>query len=193
MSTVTGPHDFLRDDPVMEPLVAEYGELSIGPAADPFERLVVSVVRQQLSTASADAIEDRLFDSFDVTPTALRDVPVAKSRDVGVSERKGQTIRNIATAFDERNYSRESFGEHSNEAVIDELTDITGIGPWTAKMFCMFALGREDVFPVEDLGIRKGMRTVFEGDMERGAMVARAERWQPYRSIASLYLWRVVD
>ncbi|WEL21341.1 DNA-3-methyladenine glycosylase 2 family protein [Halorhabdus sp. BNX81] len=187
------PHNVLRDDPAMAPLIAEHGELSIEPAEDPFERLVTSVVRQQLAVAAADAIEERLYEHFDVTPTEMRSASIDGLRDVGVSERKGETIQNIAIAFDERDYSRESFDGRSDEAVIDELTDISGIGPWTAKMFCMFALGREDVFPVEDLGIRKGMQTVFDDEMERSAMVARAERWQPYRSIASLYLWRVVD
>lgn len=187
------PHNVLRDDPAMAPLVAEHGELSVDPAEDPFERLVTSIVRQQLSMASADAIEQRLFDQFEVTPTALRDVPVEQLRDVGVSGRKSQTIRNVASAWQAHDYTQAAFDGRSDEAVIDELTDISGIGPWTAKMFLMFALGREDVFPVEDLGIRKGMQTVFEDDMERQAMVARAERWQPYRSIASLYLWRVVD
>ncbi|WP_135662412.1 DNA-3-methyladenine glycosylase family protein [Halorhabdus rudnickae] len=187
------PYDYLREDPALAPLVDEHGELTLEPAEDLFERLVVSIVRQQLSMASADAIEERLFERFDVTPTALRDVAVEELREVGLSKRKGQTVRNVATAFVERDYSREAFADWSDEAVMDELTEITGIGPWTSKMFLLFALGREDVFPVEDLGIRKGMQTIFDGDLERSEMVDRAERWRPYRSFASLYLWRVVE
>jgi DNA-3-methyladenine glycosylase II len=77
-------------------------------------------------------------------------------------------------------------------AVVDELTAITGVGEWTAEMQLMFSLGREDVFPVGDLGIRKGMRELY-GDITRAEMVERSEAWAPYRSYASRYLWRVVD
>ncbi|WP_136688122.1 DNA-3-methyladenine glycosylase family protein [Halorhabdus amylolytica] len=190
---MTDPYDHLREDQALAPLVADYGELALEPAEDPFERLVVSIVRQQLSMASADAIEERLFEQFDVTPTALRDVQVEKFRDVGLSKRKGQTVRNVAVAFDEHGYDREYFAAYSDDQVLDELTEITGIGPWTGKMFCMFALGREDVFPVEDLGIRKGIQEIDDDDLDRDAMIDRAERWRPYRSIASLYLWRALD
>lgn len=190
---MSAPHDVLRDDPALEPLVADHGELSLEPAPDPFERLVVSIVRQQLSMASADAIRERLFERFEIEPASLRAASNDALADVGLSERKAETIRNAAVAFDERGYSGDYFAGRSDDAVRDELTRITGIGPWTAKMFLMFGLGREDVFPVEDLGIRKGMWTVFDEDMTREAMTERAERWRPYRSIASLYLWRVVE
>jgi len=190
---VSDPYDLLRDDPAMAPLVAEHGELVLDPADDPFERLVVSIVRQQLSMASAEAIEERLFDRFEIQPATLRDAPIERLADVGLSERKAETIRNVAVAFDERGYDREYFGTYSDDEVREELTAITGIGPWTAKMFCLFALGREDVFPVEDLGIRKGMAAICGDDLGQSEMVERAERWRPYRSYASLYLWRVVD
>jgi len=78
-------------------------------------------------------------------------------------------------------------------AVIEELSSIHGVGTWTARMQLMFALGREDVFPVGDLGIRKGMHAVVDPDLDRAAMVAHAERWAPVRSYASLYLWRAVE
>lgn len=80
----------------------------------------------------------------------------------------------------------------SDEEVIEELTDIHGVGEWTANMFLIFVLGREDVFPVGDLGIRKAMEELY-GEMSRSEMREKAEDWRPYRSLASLYLWRVVD
>jgi DNA-3-methyladenine glycosylase II len=79
-----------------------------------------------------------------------------------------------------------------DEAVVDELTSITGVGTWTARMQLLFSFGRPDVFPVGDLGIRKGMRTLY-GDLSREEMVETAEAWRPYRSYASLYLWRVTE
>ncbi|MBS3760683.1 MAG: DNA-3-methyladenine glycosylase 2 family protein, partial [Halodesulfurarchaeum sp.] len=95
-------------------------------------------------------------------------------------------------AFDERNWSRDSFADLSDEAVIEELTEIRGIGPWTAKMFLQFGLGRSDVFPVEDLGIRQAVTELY-GVESRAAMREQAEVWAPYRSIGSLYLWRAGD
>jgi DNA-3-methyladenine glycosylase II len=79
-----------------------------------------------------------------------------------------------------------------DEAVVAELTTITGVGTWTAEMQLMFSLGRPDVFPVGDLGIRKGMRTLY-GDLSREEMVEKSEEWRPYRSYASLYLWRAKE
>jgi DNA-3-methyladenine glycosylase II len=77
--------------------------------------------------------------------------------------------------------------------VTAELTEIRGVGPWTAKMFLVFGLGRPDVFPVEDLGIRKGMATLYDDDLTRGEMRERATAWAPYRSYASQYLWQIAD
>ena len=79
-----------------------------------------------------------------------------------------------------------------DDAVIEELTSTTDVGTWTAKMQLLFSLGRPDVFPVGDLGIRTGMRTL-RGDIDRERMVETAERWAPYRSYASLYLWRIEE
>jgi DNA-3-methyladenine glycosylase II len=81
----------------------------------------------------------------------------------------------------------------SDDAVRAELTDVHGVGPWTAKMFLVFGLGRPDVFPVEDLGIRRGMELVCDRQMTREEMCERATEWAPYRSYASLYLWRAYE
>ena len=97
-------------------------------------------------------------------------------------------MRNVAEVFRD-DLDPRSLRDMSDEEVLDRLTEITGIGPWTAKIFLLFALGRPDVFPVEDLGIRKGMRTLF-GDLSRTEMVDRAACWRPRRSLASLYVWR---
>ncbi|WP_435335639.1 DNA-3-methyladenine glycosylase family protein [Haloarchaeobius sp. TZWWS8] len=185
------PYERLRDDPHLGPLVAEHGELSVEPHPDPFERLVVSIVNQQLSTESAAAIRERLFDRFEVTPVGLLGADEDELREVGLSGQKIRYVRNVAERFED-GLSVERLHELDDDAVVDELTQITGIGDWTAKMFLMFCLGREDVFPVEDLGIRRGTEQLF-GDCSRAEMVDIAERWRPYRSYASRYLWRAVD
>jgi len=189
------PHAFLRDDDVLGPVVAEHGELGLDPADDLFERLVVSILRQQVSMASAAATRERLFDAVDVTPSGILAADDDVLKTAGLSRQKTRYVNEVASAFAEHGYYIEYFEGLPDDAVRDELTAITGVGDWTANMQLLFALGREDVFPVGDLGVRKGMQRVFEDgdDLTRAAMVERAERWAPYRSYASLYLWRVEE
>lgn len=183
----------LRSDPTLGPLIEEHGVLTIEPADDSFQRVTVSIINQQLSSASAAAIRDRVFDRFDVTPAAMLDADEDTLRDAGLSRQKIQYIKNIAEAYLERDFGYDYFEDKDDATVMDELTDIRGIGTWTAKMYLMFCLGREDVFPVEDLGIRKGMWTLYDEDMTRTEMYETAEDWRPYRSYASRYLWRAYD
>jgi DNA-3-methyladenine glycosylase II len=183
----------LRDDPDIGHLVADHGDVTLESGEDLFERLVVSILRQQVSMASANATRERLEDAVELTPAALLRTDRSTLRDLGLSRQKASYVHNVAEAFVEHDYSREYFAETSDDAVIAELTDINGVGPWTAKMQLLFSLGRPDVFPVEDLGIRKGMHTLYGDDLERSRMEEIAERWRPYRSYASLYLWRAVD
>jgi DNA-3-methyladenine glycosylase II len=191
-SEPTDAHRHLRDDKQLAALIDQHGYLVLRAAPDPFRRLVKAIARQQVSMASAAATWERLTDAVDVTPAAMRAADPAVLQDVGLSEAKGEYVKATADAFEERGWSRETFAEMSDEGVIEELTEIRGIGPWTAKMFLQFGLGREDVFPVEDLGIRNAMETRY-GIESRTAMVERAAEWAPYRSIGSLYLWRAGD
>ncbi|MGB9987775.1 DNA-3-methyladenine glycosylase family protein [Salarchaeum japonicum] len=190
---MSDPHDALRDDPHLGPLVETHGELTLDPAEDFFARFVTSIIRQQVSMASAAATRERLFDAVDVTPEGIRAADDAVLRDAGLSRQKTRYVNNIADAFVENDYSTEFFAGMSDDDVRDELTSITGVGEWTADMQLLFALGRENVFPVGDLGIRKGVQAVFDEELTRAEMRDRAERWSPYRSYASLYLWRAVD
>jgi len=182
----------LRTDPDLGPLVERHGRLSIDPADDFFARFVVSILRQQVSMASAAATRERLFEAVDVTPEGILAADDDTLRDAGLSGQKTRYVNNVAATFREHGYDTDYFAGVPDEDVIEELTSITGVGTWTAKMQLLFTLGRPDVFPVEDLGIRKGMRTLY-GDIDRPAMVDAAEKWQPYRSYASLYLWRAED
>lgn len=178
----------LRADPELAPLIAEHGELRLEPAEDPFARLVVSIINQQLSVQSATAIEERLFDRFEVTPAAMLAADEAALREVGFSEAKVEYVWALARAFASGRLDVAAMRSWSDEEIAGALTEVKGFGDWTAKMALMFVFGREDVFPVEDLGVRRGM-TVLYGMEERDAMVAKAEDWRPYRSIASRYLW----
>jgi DNA-3-methyladenine glycosylase II len=188
---VSEAHEFLRTTD-LAPLVAEHGELSVEPADDFFARFVTSILRQQVSMASAAATRDRLFTAVEVTPEGVLAADESTLRDAGLSRQKTRYVRNLAEAFLAEDYSVASFEGLSDEAVVAELTEITGVGAWTARMQLIFSLGRPDVFPVGDLGVRKGMRTLY-GDIDREEMCERASAWAPYRSYASLYLWRATE
>lgn len=182
----------LSEDPIMAELIEAHGELTIEPADDMFRHMAISIINQQLSTASARAIRKRVFDHVEVTPGGVLAADPAELHKLGLSESKVDYLKNVADAHETRGYSVAYFKGMTDEEVIGELTEIRGVGTWTAKMALIFCLGREDVFPVEDLGIRRGMETAY-GITDRDDMVEKAEEWVPYRSYASRYLWRVVD
>lgn len=183
----------LRADPALAPLVDQYGPVELEPAADPFRRLVVSLLRQQISMEAADAIRERLFEEFEVTPAAMTAVDSEHLQSVGLSAAKAEYVQATAEAFDQRGYDRAYFEPMRNAEIAEELTEIRGIGPWTVKMFLIYGLARPDVFPVEDLGIRKGIEAVCGTELTRSEMRDRATSWAPYRSYAALYLWRSTD
>ena len=181
----------LREDPTMAALVETHGTVELTPAANEFERLCVSIINQQLSTASADAIRERVFALFDgaVTPATLLSRDTERLREAGLSRTKVAYLRNAAEAFRDRDLSRDRLSSLSDEAVVEELTRIKGIGEWSAHMFLIFALAREDVLPLGDLAVRRALTALYDvGDRE--GMRDVAESWRPYRSYGTLYLWR---
>lgn len=185
--------DHLQTDSVMAELIDTHGEVHLEPADDPFERLVASIIRQQISMDAASAIQRRLERTVDITPSTLLEVDRGALEGAGLSRQKISTLRNVATAFEEQAYDRAHFEGLDDDEVIDELTAIHGVGPWTAKMFLIFCLARPDVFPIEDLGIRNGITTLYDTSSNREEMHQLAERWRPYRTYASCYIWRGMD
>jgi DNA-3-methyladenine glycosylase II len=190
---VTDPNEALREDPALAPLVEEHGPITVEAHPEPFKRLVTSIVNQQLSSQSAAAIRGRLAERFELTPEALLAADEAALRETGLSGSKVAYVRSVAEAFRDGRIHPHRFDGVADGEVIDALTEVRGVGDWTAKMYLMFVLGREDVFPVEDLGIRRGMEALFGDDVDRAWMVERATAWAPYRTYASRYLWRAVD
>ena len=183
----------LASDRYLGPLVAEHGKKTLEPAPDFFHRFMVSITRQQLSMAAAAAIMDRLENDVRITPAAILQADYDVLRATGLSEMKLATMRRIAEQFVTGSWSRDRFAGQEDAAVTEKLTAVRGVGIWTAKMQLMFSLGRTDVFPVEDLGIRRGMHTLVDDDLTRNEMTEIATRWAPHRSVASLYLWELGD
>jgi DNA-3-methyladenine glycosylase II len=185
-------HSVLRQDPVMADLIARHDPYD-EPDWNEFERLCISIINQQLSTASAAAVKERVFELLDdeVTPATVLAADEAALLDAGLSGMKVDYLRNAAEAFQQEDFTREGLADHSKDEVIDRLTQIKGIGEWTAHMYLMFVLERRDVLPLGDLAVRQGIQQLY-GDgveMTRAEMRDVAEAWRPYRSVATRYIW----
>ena len=179
--------------------VGSLGDPRAGRPADNYGALVRSIVGQQLSTKAARAIYTRLTDRFGGrTPTpreVLADDPDALRTAAGLSHAKVAYLRSLAEHTLDGSLQLERLDQLPDEAVITELVAVKGLGTWTAHMFLMFHLGRPDVLPVGDLGIRRAVRDVYglselPGPAELSAI---AEPWRPYRTLACRYLWRSLD
>ena len=163
-----------------------------------FEALVRAIVYQQLSGKAAATIYERFKGLFTnnkfPSPAIVMEKSNEELRSVGLSNQKASYIHNIANEFYTGTIPKDIESLVDNE-VIECLTTIKGVGPWTAEMFLMFTLNRRDVFPVTDLGIQKGFQLFFQLDEipKPDQMIEKAEHWSPYRTLASWYLWRLVE
>jgi len=185
-------HPVLSEDPVMARLIETHEPYS-EPEWSEYERLCISIINQQLSTASATAIRERVFELVQtpVTPESILTAEDEALRAAGLSERKIEYLRNAANAFRETDLTRSGLADCSNTEVVDRLTEIKGIGEWTAQMYLLFVLDRPDILPLGDLAVRRGIEQLYgNGEaMTRAEMRAVAEQWRPYRSVATRYLW----
>ena len=184
----------IRDDPIMARLVAEYGELGREVSGDYFAELVGQIIGQQLSVKAAATIRQRVIDLMGgrVVPQSVLAISDEEYRAAGMSNSKTRYIKNIATAVVERTLELDNLQNMSDEEVITQLTQIKGIGRWTAEMFLMFSLGRPDVFSVGDLGLKNAVKRLY-GVVTEPEILEVAKKWSPHRSKASLYLWRYLD
>ena len=185
----------LRQDPVMAALVEKHDPY-VERDWDEYERLCISIINQQLSTASATAVRERVFELFDdgLTPEAVLDADDEALCAAGLSRSKVAYMRNAARAFQERDFTREGLAAYDDEEVADRLTEIKGVGAWTARMYLLFVLKRPDVLPLGDLAVRRGIEQLYgngcePGEMTREEMREIAEAWRPYRSVATRYIW----
>mgnify|MGYP000607331882 FL=1 len=185
-------------DEKMGRLIVEFEKPEFKKDSNYFEALVRAIVYQQLSGKAAATIYKRFKNLFPenkhFTPIMVKERSHEELRSAGLSNQKASYIHNIANAFYTGAIPKDIDTIGDNE-VIECLTIIKGVGPWTAKMFLMFTLNRPDVFPVTDLGIQKGFQLFFQFDVlpSTKKMMEIAEAWRPYRTLASWYLWRLVE
>jgi DNA-3-methyladenine glycosylase II len=179
----------------MKELTAAVGPCTLRPGGEPFAVLVRSIVAQVISTKAACSIATRIEAAVaeaGVTPAALLGLGEPALRAAGLSGAKVRAILELATRAHAGTLPLAGLHELGDEEIFTHLTAVPGIGAWTAEMFLIFCLGRPDVLPVGDFGLRAGVRDRYGlADLPGRAELRRlAEPWQPYRSIATWYLWR---
>ena len=188
----------MRRDTRLAAVIRRVGPCSMEHRGDPYRMLLRSVIYQQLAGAAARTIDARLRAPWRgryPMPDVLLAAPNRQLRAAGLSRQKIKAVRSVAGAFAARDVTNRALRAMDDDAVIAAVTQIHGIGEWTAHMLLMFSLGRPDVLPVGDYGVRKGAMQLY-GLRELPKpkeLEALAEPWRPYRSVASWYLWRVVD
>jgi DNA-3-methyladenine glycosylase II len=187
-----------KSDPVIAAIIQRTGPCIIQYREPSFETLVRSIVYQQLSGRVASVIFGRLHAAAGeeaLTPAGIMKLRPEKMRKLGLSAQKTLYIRELAKHAKRGSIVFENLPDTDDAAVIEHLTRVKGIGVWTAQMFLMFALRREDVLPVADLGIRSAMKKAYGlDDLPKPAEMEKiASAWKPYRSIACWYLWRSLE
>jgi len=191
----------MRRDPRLGALIKKVGRCRLPDSrkSSPFASLVRAILSQQLSGKAADTIEGRvvaLVGGRDrLSPAALLAADQTALREAGVSWPKISYLRDLAERVQDGRLDLDSLEQQHDEAVIIAITEVKGLGRWSAEMFLMFRLNRPDVFPVADLGIVKGVQKLL--GMKRRpkprTMLRAAEAWRPYRSVAAWYLWRILE
>jgi DNA-3-methyladenine glycosylase II len=189
-----------RRDRVMKKLIPQFGEARLQSRGDAFTTLARSIVGQQISTAAAQAVWERFAALIDAPSAKLPPADVLKlktdaMRGSGLSARKVEYLRDLATHFAGGTVHVRRWQQMDDEAIVEELVAIRGIGRWTAEMFLIFHLMRPNVLPVDDLGLIKGISVNYFSGEPVTRVEARevGDAWAPYRSVATWYIWRSLD
>ena len=174
--------------------VGDVGKVSSIPPKEYFSRLCENIIGQQLSSKVADTFTERfcaLFPKKSITPKCVLGLADGTLRKIGISWAKVKYLKDLAQKVQKKEILLEDLQHHSDKAVIAQLTKVKGIGNWTAEMFLMFSLGREDVFSCGDLGLKKAIEEIYHiKNLTKNKAEKLSLRWSPYRTYASLILWR---
>jgi DNA-3-methyladenine glycosylase II len=189
-----------KRDRVMRKLIPQFGEGRLQSRGDAFTTLARSIVGQQISVKAAQSVWERFAAllpeaSHRLKPASVLALATADARGAGLSARKVEYLFDLAQHFESGSVHVRQWQQMDDEAIIEELVAIRGIGRWTAEMFLIFHLMRPNVLPLDDLGLLKGISVnYFSGEpVSRAEAREVGEAWAPYRSVATWYLWRSLD
>ncbi len=184
----------LRKDRKLAKIIDHIGDYNLTLTKNPYQSLVEAIITQQLSGKAADSISKRFREIYGRFP---KPIDVLKTSDVklrkaGLSGMKVKYIKDLSKRIDSKELKLGSLKNLADEEIVEELIQVKGIGRWTAEMFLIFSLGRLDVLPVGDLGLRKGVQRLHSlSELPEGEEIERiAEKWRPYRTVATWYLWK---
>ena len=182
-------------DVLLKSLIEEFEEPRLSSRGDLFATLIKSIVGQQISVIAASAVWSRLFDLVgEVNPESILAKTHEELRQVGLSNRKVEYIVGIAEAWTE-GLGEIDWEQMSDEEVVQELVKLRGVGRWTVQMLLIFALLRQDVFPIDDIGLIRGMEKLYNSGkpLETSELIDISEKWIPYRTMGVWYIWRSID
>lgn len=188
--------ELMKRDRILRRLIPQFGDLQLVGRGDPFVTLARSIVGQQISVKAAQSVWERLLAACPrMTPAALQKLGVDKLATCGLSKRKAEYLSDLALHFREGTVNERDWSAMDDEEVIAELVQIRGIGRWTAEMFLIFNLLRPNVLPLDDLGLLRGISmNYFSGEpVSRSDAREVAANWEPWRTVATWYLWRSLD
>jgi DNA-3-methyladenine glycosylase II len=185
-------------DPRIRALVNRHGRIDFRPKGRPFDSVLQSILSQQLNGNAADAIISRTYRLFlPGRPTAenMRAIPSTKLRKAGVSPQKVGYLKDLARRVADGRLNLSRLSKRDDEEIISSMDEIKGVGRWTAQMFLIFSLGRPDVLPVDDFGVKTAIRNVYGlRQLPKSHTIERIARpWHPFSTVACLYLWRSKD
>ena len=184
-------------DPVMKAIIDAVGPFTLGLERNRFRMLVCSIISQQISGSAAASIFSRLRKLVGpgLSAVNMARFSTEELRSVGLSPQKASYVTDLVTKVNDGMVNLRQIGRLSDEQVIDQLIQVKGIGRWTAQMFLIFSLGRLDVFPHDDLGVRSAIRDNYGlADLpDKETAIKIAEPWRPYSSVASWYCWQSLD
>jgi DNA-3-methyladenine glycosylase II len=188
--------ELATSDPVMAALITRYPDAILANRGDPFQTLARAIVGQQISVKAADSIWARFAEFAQaILPEHVATLELDALAACGLSRRKAEYLRDLAGHFVDGRVEPARWRKMADEAVIDELTDVRGIGRWTAEMFLIFSLRRPDVWPVDDIGLQKAVALHYlDGERPTPKVLRKlGERHAPWRTVATWYLWRSLD
>ena len=192
----TAKKDLIKKDIRLGKIIQNYPGDFLFTRSDPFYTLARSIVGQQISVSAAQAVWNRFeVKVVEVNPQKVREIHYMKLKSCGLSKQKIKYLKSLSTAFLEKTIQPRKWSSMENDVIINELIKIKGIGKWTAEMFLIFNLCRPDIFPVDDLGLIKGICNAYnlKYPISKKLALEMSEKWQPWRSVATWYFWRSLD
>ena len=189
---------FLKKDPKFAKIIMQVGDYNVKITKNRYQSLVEAIISQQLSGSAANSIIKKfrkLYKSKFPKPRDIIKTSDSKLRTTGLSKMKIVYIKELSKKIESKELNMRKISTQSDEQVIEVLTDVKGIGRWTAEMFLIFSLGRLDILPVGDLGLKKGIQSMYSLKElpEKEQIEQLAESWKPYRTVATWYLWKSLE